>query len=265
MKRKIKAVFIDIDGTLYSHTSSSIPDASLRVIEEARAKGILVIAATGRHMGEIAQLGIDIHLDGWITLNGALCLDENGAFFTDPLDGDDLKQLLKCLSENPFPCQFMEQDLMYINLMDEEVKRHLDAIHTPYPEILDPVRSLSNDTYMIIPWVSENVWEKTASKMKHIKYTRWNDLAADVMSDVCGKKRGVLAACAHYGIDPVDTMAIGDGPNDLELFEACGISAAMGNALESVKSAADIITDGIDEGGFEKIFKEYILEEGETT
>ena len=80
MKLKIKAVFIDIDGTLYSHTSSSIPDASLRVIEEAQAKGILVIAATGRHMGEIAQLGIDIHLDGWITLNGALCLDENGAF-----------------------------------------------------------------------------------------------------------------------------------------------------------------------------------------
>jgi hydroxymethylpyrimidine pyrophosphatase-like HAD family hydrolase len=59
-------------------------------------------------------------------------------------------------------------------------------------------------------------------------------------------------------------MAIGDGPNDLELFEACGISAAMGNALESVKQAADLITDDIDEGGFEKIFKEYILEEGET-
>ncbi len=259
MNPNIKAVFIDIDGTLYSHTTSSIPPASRQVIEQARHNGIKVIAATGRHMGEIAQLGIDIELDGWITLNGALCLDEKGVFWSDPLESDDLKQLLCCMEKHPFPCQFMEKELMYINMKDEEVERHLDAIHTPYPEIADPARALHNDTYMIIPWVSEKIWKEIAAQMKHIKYTRWNDLAADVMSAVCGKKRGVLAACAHYGIDQAETMAIGDGPNDVELFEACAVSVAMGNAPKSVKQAAGIITDNIDQGGFEKIFREYIL------
>ena len=255
----IKAVFADIDGTLYSHTAGRIPQSALAAIRDAREQGILVFAATGRHKGEIADLNIDLELDGWITLNGALCYSDKEIWYKAPVCGNDLRALLAFLKENPFPCQFMEEDLMYINMEDDAVRRSLATIHTPYPAVIDPVRALEHDTYMVIPWVSESIWQKVSSRMKDTVYTRWNDLAADAMSRYAGKRQGVEAACRYFGIDPQETAAFGDGPNDLSLFEACGLSIAMGNSSEDVKRAADLIADDIDQDGFEKAVRQYIL------
>ena len=232
---------------------------SLKAVRDARAQGILVFAATGRHKGEIADLGIDLELDGWITLNGALCFSNKEIWYKAPVSKSDMQALLDFLKENPFPCQFMEEDLMYINMEDEAVRESLAAIHTPYPPLYDPVRALDHDTYMVIPWVSESVWKKVSSKMKDTVYTRWNNLAADAMSRYAGKKQGVEAACRYFGINPKETAAFGDGPNDLSLFEACGLSIAMGNSSENVKQAADLVADDIDEDGFEKAVRQYIL------
>lgn len=259
MKTTVKAVFADIDGTLYSHTTGRIPQSALEAIQKAREQGILVFAATGRHKGEIADLKIDLALDGWITLNGALCYSGKEIWYKAPVSVNDMQALLAFLKENPFPCQFMEEDLMYINMEDEAVRKSLAAIHTPYPPVYDPVRALQHDTYMVIPWVGESVWRKVSSKMKDTVYTRWNDLAADAMSRYAGKKQGVEAACRYFGIDPKETAAFGDGPNDLSLFEACGMSIAMGNSSRHVKQAADLVADDIDEDGFEKAVRKYIL------
>lgn len=260
MKRKIRAVFADIDGTLYSHETGMIPPSALGAIQKAKEKGVLVFAATGRHMLEIRDLGIELKPDGWITLNGALCFSGKEIFHKDPVAKEDIAVLLEVLEEVKFPVQFMEKDLMYINMDDEAVRKALSSIHTPYPLIIDPKRALDHDTYMIIPWVKEEIWSRAFQKMKHLKYTRWNDLAVDAMNIACGKKNGVLAACAYYGIDPAETMAIGDGPNDVELFEACGLSIAMGNSEESVKKAADEVTGHIDQDGFAEAFEKYIFD-----
>lgn len=258
MKRMIRAVFADIDGTLYSHTADRIPESAMDAVRKIREKGVLVFAATGRHMLEINDLNMNIELDGWITMNGALCFDDHGIWHSDPIRKEDLSVLIKALRTDPFPCQFMEKDLMYINMYDERVKASLDAIHTAYPQILDPKRALEHDTYLITPWVRQEIWSKVHAKTEYLKYTRWTDLASDAMSASAGKKNGVLAACAHYAIDPKQTLAIGDGPNDIELFEACAYSAAMGNSSIEVKKAAGYTGEDIDSDGFAKILAEFI-------
>ena len=260
MKEKtIKAVFLDIDGTLFSHSTNSVPASAEAAVRRAREEGIDIFAATGRHMLELRDLGFDMELDGWITLNGALCFNREGICFDAPLTDADIDAVLKGLEEHPFPCQFLEKDLMYINMDSFEVRHALEKIHTPMPPVLDPVRARREKTYMLVPWVQEEVWHKIFEKTQNLKYTRWTPLAADVLSASAGKYRGVLEICRHYGIDPRDTAAFGDGPNDIELFKACGFSVAMGNSSDDVKAAADAVCDDIDRDGLAKAFEKYIF------
>ena len=59
----------------------------------------------------------------------------------------------------------------------------------------------------------------------------------------------------HVGISRENCIAIGDGPNDLQMMEYAGISVAMGNAREEVKRLADMVTDHIDEDGILHAFE----------
>ena len=54
---------------------------------------------------------------------------------------------------------------------------------------------------------------------------------------------------AYAGIAKEDTIAFGDGPNDFDMIEYAAVGVAMGNAVEGLKSRADLITKGIDEDG----------------
>jgi len=55
--------------------------------------------------------------------------------------------------------------------------------------------------------------------------------------------------------------AIGDGPNDVEMFERAGISIAMGNSSEITKKAAKYITGSNTEEGFATGIERFILKD----
>ena len=55
----IKAVFLDIDGTLLSNTTGQIPKSAGEAIDSMRMNGVKVFTATGRHMSEIRDLPVD--------------------------------------------------------------------------------------------------------------------------------------------------------------------------------------------------------------
>ena len=57
------------------------------------------------------------------------------------------------------------------------------------------------------------------------------------------------------GTTPENALAIGDGNNDIEVLQFCGIGIAMGNANQSVKDAADFVTDDIDNDGWANAMK----------
>ena len=58
-----------------------------------------------------------------------------------------------------------------------------------------------------------------------------------------------------YGISKEDSCSVGDGENDISMFEACGKNVAMGNAVDSLKQRADYITSDIDADGLEEAIK----------
>lgn len=72
----IKAAFFDIDGTLFSHTMHKIPDSARKAVHLLRENGVKVFLATGRGIGTLKKVSWgDLVFDGYITLNGQICLD----------------------------------------------------------------------------------------------------------------------------------------------------------------------------------------------
>ena len=64
------------------------------------------------------------------------------------------------------------------------------------------------------------------------------------------------------GIPQSETAAIGDYLNDLEMVEWAGIGAAMGNAIDEVKSVANVVVQTNNEAGVAG-FIDYLLEKNE--
>ena len=54
---------------------------------------------------------------------------------------------------------------------------------------------------------------------------------------------------SRYGIDPADTLAIGDGRNDIEMLRWAGRGVALGDAPWEVRAAADDVTANFEDGG----------------
>ena len=57
------------------------------------------------------------------------------------------------------------------------------------------------------------------------------------------------AVLMREGIAPDETMAFGDGFNDIGMLGYAGIGVAMGNAADAVKAGADYVTASVEEGG----------------
>ena len=58
---------------------------------------------------------------------------------------------------------------------------------------------------------------------------------------------GILAD--YYKIDISETLAFGDGGNDIPMLRKAGTGIAMGSASDEVKAAADYVTDTVDNHG----------------
>lgn len=70
----IKALFFDIDGTLVSFKTHTIPASTVKALEMAKANGVEIYISTGRPYALINNLGqIEHMIDGYITANGAYC------------------------------------------------------------------------------------------------------------------------------------------------------------------------------------------------
>ena len=54
-------------------------------------------------------------------------------------------------------------------------------------------------------------------------------------------------------------MVVGDGNNDLPLFELAGWKVAMGNGADVLKEAADWIAPSVDEDGLAVAIERFIL------
>lgn len=72
------------------------------------------------------------------------------------------------------------------------------------------------------------------------------------------KDAGLETLCDHLGIDPRDTVAFGDGANDVEMLAWAGQSWAMANAVPEAVAAADHRARSNAEDGVARVIEELL-------
>lgn len=247
----IRAVFFDVDGTLLSHTDTTVSPGTRAALEALKQAGILRVLATGRHSSELADLPVrDLTFDGAVTVNGQLCLEGDGSVFYDhPITGPDRETLLRHFRERTMPLLLVERDRTYINFVNDRVRQAQAAISSPLPEV---AVYTGGPVYQVIAYADPAEEAALRDQLSGCRLTRWNPYGVDILSADGGKVAGMEAFLRRHGIDRGEIMAFGDGDNDAEMLAFAGIGVAMGNARESAKRAADYVTASVDEDGIAK-------------
>lgn len=80
-----------------------------------------------------------------------------------------------------------------------------------------------------------------------------------VIHRLATKKHAIEKLIEVLGIKKEEVVGVGDGNNDMPLFESVGYKIAMGNSVETLKEAADYITDTLENDGFAKFIDRKIL------
>lgn len=253
----IKAAFFDIDGTLLSHTTEKVPDSAREGLRRLRENGVKVFASTGRHVLELRRMPLyGIEFDGYITLNGQICLDADQKFLWGAPFGTDMtEKLVSVFDSGEIPLILIEEGRLYINRIDQSVQRAQEEVSTPLP-LTGKYSGLP--VYQAIAFLGREGQERMEKELgPDCRTTRWSRSAFDIIPAGGGKAQGMEYFLRKLDISSGETIAFGDSENDIDMLEYAEIGVAMGNAPENVRRAADHVTDDVDQEGIRRALEHF--------
>lgn len=99
----IKAIFFDIDGTLVSFRTHTVPESTRKALKQLHEQGVKLFIATGRPKLLINNLD-DLEFDGYITLNGAHCFTADyHDIYKGSIPPNDIEQLVSYCKNHDYP------------------------------------------------------------------------------------------------------------------------------------------------------------------
>lgn len=252
MAAKIKALFLDIDGTLLSFATRTVPPSTAKALEEAKKRGVRIYISTGRPTHFINNIAaIEPLIDGYMTTNGAYCTSNGETIVLCPIAESDTAAALRFIDEHHIPTIVMgKRGIGIINrtdFFDEVICGMLQIDYRSVQRELDYVAG--GPVLQITSFVNESEEASLMAQMPHSTAARWHHAFCDITAKEADKGKGLTAIARHLGIDITETMAMGDGGNDIAMLRAAGIGVAMGNATDAVKTAADYVTASVDDDG----------------
>lgn len=190
-----------------------------------------------------------------MTTNGALCFIGSKIVNRVPIDKCSLERILDDVRENNYCCIVVGQSgVRLLNpkpIFDEVFVKGLCV--TNIDKSLSAEEMICNeDIFQLSPFFSSEHEKALMSQISGCVSGRWHPSFTDITSITADKGNGLLAMAEALGIDLQQTIAFGDGGNDIPILSAAGIGIAMGNACDEVKQAADYVTSSVDDDGIMK-------------
>ena len=257
----IKALFFDIDGTLVSFSTLQIPQSTIDAITAARQNGVKIFISTGRPtqiMNNIGALQERDLIDGYITMNGSYCYVGDKVIFKNPVAKDNVDALIEQCKTNNYPCIFVGEKEINVCQPNETLKeifyRFLRVKEFP---IISFEEATSYDSFQLTPFFSLEIEQEVKKVMPDCEFGRWHPTFVDITAKGNTKQKGMEHILEYFNIDVSETMAFGDGGNDIPMLKYAAIGVAMGNANDEVKDIADYVTTSVDEDGIENALKHF--------
>ena len=201
---RYRSLATDYDGTIASH--GTVADSTITVLKRVAESGRKLVLVTGRHLPDLKNVFFQLDLFDRAVL-------ENGALLYRP--ASNTEQLL-C---EPPPRAFL--DALQERGIPFTPGRAVVACWEPHQdEVMQTIRDLGLDLQVT-----------------------FNKGAVMVLPTGIDKATGLKVALEELNISPNETVSIGDAENDYSLLRFCGVGVAVANALPSLKSEADLVTE----------------------
>lgn len=253
-------IFSDFDNTMmnYYGNKNFFDEYRIKVLKKLKNKGIKFSVVTGRSILFFLQFPELLEvIDYIIGSNGACIYDVRNkkVIYNSVIDYDILGQLTNyCV---------IKQYSFILNCMD---KRYLFG---EWNNSVNAYQYVLGNKYgcdqMIISF-SKKYKDEIINSIEYFKKIKINNVAdwddsysIDINNIGVSKGNSIVWLCNKYNIDMKDTIAFGDGSNDLSMFEVVDKGFAVGNASDNVKNMASGVINNSDEDGIYKYIEENIL------
>lgn len=257
-----KIIACDMDETLLS-SDASICRRNIEAIANAKAQGVKFVPCTGRGFRSVEGVLKTLNLfdeagQYVIGFNGASITENKGhrSLFWDPIPFDLADTIYRKSASYGLCMHIYTRDTVYISGItpDEEDFLRGRMAYVPTPEkTLDFLRGKEEVCKLII---------------MHTDYSRLQEIHAEMMpllDDIAvsfssnryiefmhkGVTKGValLKLAAMLGVQPEETMAIGDNINDIEMLQAAGLSVGVHNLNPLIRQYCSVVTDATNNDG----------------
>jgi Cof subfamily protein (haloacid dehalogenase superfamily) len=246
--------FSDLDGTLLDDDGSVHPD-TVQAFKELAARGTHIVLASGRIPRTMAPVCEALDLRGpQITMNGALLCDPltGEALHGHPLDEAAVRDHLAFAEEHGLPAVLAQPD-GYAAPDVGPLRGSISAeLLTEVTDVDELVRSRPYKTYLMtgrerFRAVLTEAYERFAGRY-HVTSGGLDD-SIELLDLRANKGHAATALAGHLGVPMAEVAAAGDGLNDVELLQACGVSIAMHEAPEHLREVATHVAPPRSEGG----------------
>lgn len=275
----IKAIILDIDGTLYN-SQKMISERTKKALLDIQNRGTKLVLASGRPISNMEhimhELEMDKHHGLLVAYNGASVMDceTKEIVYNKTMSALEAKSVLNHLKNFDLIPMISHEGVMYvndvfsgmiqyngkqINIIEYESrggkytlceKRDLaEFVDFPLNKILiagDPDYLKENHSKVSEPFVGN-----LSSMFTAAFYYEFTAQGVD-------KANALHEVLVPMGILPEETISFGDGQNDLSIIRFAGLGVAMGNAVDELKNAADEVTLSHDEDGIAHIIERYL-------
>lgn len=209
------ALASDYDGTIAQHgrVSAKTVSALQRLVDTGRR----LLLVTGRELNELLDIFPEVALFEWVVA-------ENGAVLYRPSNREET-----LLAESP-PETFV-RELRQRRVTPLSVGRSIVATWEPHQTVvLETIREQGLDLQVI-----------------------FNKGAVMILPAGINKASGLTAALKLMNLTPHETVGIGDAENDQAFLNLCECSAAVANALPSLKERVHLVMKGDHGNGVEEL------------
>jgi hydroxymethylpyrimidine pyrophosphatase-like HAD family hydrolase len=202
---RFKAIATDYDGTLAE--DGKVRPEVLKALERARKSGRKLVLVTGRELEDLMRTFPHLEVFDQVVA-------ENGALLYTPCPSPPRE----CPLAKPPPATFVKT-LAARGVAPISCGRIIVATWQPHETtVLAVIREQGLELEVI-----------------------FNKGAVMILPSGVNKATGLAKALATLGIHPEATIGVGDAENDHSLLGACGLGAAVANAVPALKQRADIV------------------------
>ena len=277
--KKIRLLIADVDGTLVTH-DKVLTERARAAVAKMRSAGIDFAVTSGRPPRGMQMLIEPLALTTPIAaFNGGMFIKPNLSVIEQRvLQANVIEPAMETMRAYKLDTWIYRGTEWFVR---ERHGGHVDreewTVKFP-PTVVPDFKGLTSDVAKLVG-VSDDLKavcecetalrEKFATKV-HTKQSnpqretlvsaaRSQPYYLDVTHAQANKGNVVTRLSEMLGI-PIDQIAtIGDMPNDISMFEKSGVSIAMGQASDEVKSAATYTTSSSEEEGFANAVERYVL------